>query len=60
VVLRNGSNELVRIAFGADSKMPEGIYVKTSDSPAVKVVSKDVFDKFDVKADDLVEAEKPK
>jgi len=65
VVLRQGSNELVRIDFGADSKTPEGIYVKTSDSPSVKVVSKDVSDKFKVKADDLVEtspapAAKPK
>jgi hypothetical protein len=65
VVLRQGSNELTRVDFGADSKMPEGIYVKTADSPSVKVVSKDVFDKFNVKADDLVEAspapaEKPK
>lgn len=59
VVLRNGSNELTRLGFGADSKMPEGIYVKTSENPAVRVVSKDVFDKFNVKADDLVEAEKP-
>jgi hypothetical protein len=41
--------------------MPEGIYLKTSEGPAVKVVSKDVSDKFNVKADDLVEApEKPK
>ena len=60
VVLRQGSNELVRVGFGNDSKMPEGIYLKTSDKPAVNVVSKDVFDKFNVKADDLVEAEKPK
>jgi hypothetical protein len=65
VVLRQGSNELGRIDFGTDSKTPEGIYVKASDSPSVKVVSKDVFDKFNVKAGDLVEtppapAEKPK
>lgn len=63
VVLRQGANELVSVALGADSKMPEGIYLKTSESPAVKVVSKDVFDKFNVKADDLIEApstEKPK
>jgi len=59
VVLRQGSNELVRVAFGGDSKMPEGLYLKTSDKPAVKVVSKDVFDKFNVKTDDLVETEKP-
>jgi len=60
VVLRQGSNELVRVEFGNDSKMPEGIYLRTSASPAVKVVSKDVYDKFNVKAEDLVEPEPPK
>src|SRR5215831_15596821 len=59
VTLRQGTTELVRFSFGSDSKMPEGIYLKTSDNPAVKVVSKDVFDKFNVKADDLVEAPQP-
>jgi hypothetical protein len=39
--------------------MPEGIYVRTSDSPAVKVVSRDVSDKFNVKAEDLIEAPPP-
>src|SRR5262249_1531806 len=43
VVLKQGSNELVRVGFGNDSKMPEGIYVKISNKPAVEVVSKDVF-----------------
>jgi hypothetical protein len=47
------------VGLGGDSKMPEGIYLKTSDKPAVKVVSKDVFDKFNVKVEDLVETEKP-
>jgi hypothetical protein len=61
VVFRQGTNQLLRIDFGKDSTMPEGIYLKTSEGPAVKVVSKDVSDKFNVKADDLVEApEKPK
>ena len=59
VVFRQGSNELVRIHFGADSKAPEGVYLKTSDNPSVKIVSKDVFDKFNIKADDLVEAPTP-
>jgi len=59
VVLRQGSNELARVGLGGDSKMPEGIYLKTSDKPAVKVVSRDVFDKFNVKVEDLVETEKP-
>ena len=56
VVFRKGSNELGRVRFGAESKTPEGVYTKTSDSPAVKVVGKDVFDKFNVKAEDLAEA----
>jgi len=59
VVLRQGTTELTRVRFGGDSKMPEGIYLKTSDNPAVRVVSKDVFDKFNVKVEDIVEAEKP-
>src|SRR5215467_3056158 len=59
VVLRQGSAELTRVQFGGDSKMPEGIYIKTSDAPAVKVVSKDLFDKFNVKTEDIVEAPPP-
>jgi len=59
IIMRQGSNELVRVELGSDSKTPEGIYLKTSDNPSVKVVSKEVFDKFNVKAEDLVEAEKP-
>jgi Domain of unknown function (DUF4340) len=55
VVFHKGSNEIGRLAFGAESKAPEGVYLKTSDSPAVKVVGKDVFDKFNVKAEDMVE-----
>jgi hypothetical protein len=56
VVLRQGNTELTRVQFGGDSKMPEGTYVKTSDTPAVKVVSKDIFDKFNVKPEEVVEA----
>jgi hypothetical protein len=59
VILRQGNNELTRVQFGGDSKMPEGIYIKTADTPAVKVVSKDIFDKFNVKAEDVVEAAPP-
>jgi hypothetical protein len=59
VVFHKGSNEIGRLTFGAESKTPEGVYLKTSDSPAVKVVGKDVFDKFNVKAEDLVEAPAP-
>jgi hypothetical protein len=60
IVLKQGSNELTRVSFGTESKTPEGVYLKTSENPAVKVASKDVFDKFNVKADDLVDTEKPK
>ena len=56
VVLRQGTNELTRVQFGSDSKMPEGSYLKTSDTSAVKVVAKDIFDKFNVKTEDVVEA----
>jgi hypothetical protein len=56
VVLRQGNNELTRVQFGGDSKMPEGIYIRTADTPAVKVAAKDIFDKFNVKAEDVVEA----
>src|SRR5438093_3505772 len=56
VSLREGSNEPIRVQFGADSKTPEGIYLKSSDNPAVRVVSKDVFDKFNVKTEDIAEA----
>jgi len=55
VVFKQAANELVRISFGSDTKTPEGIYIKASNSPAVKVVSKDVFDRFNLKAEDLIE-----
>src|SRR4029079_6317203 len=37
VVFHKGSSEIGRLTFGAESKSPEGIYLKTSDSAAVKV-----------------------
>jgi hypothetical protein len=59
VVFKKGSSEVGRLAFGADSHSPLGMYLKTSDSPDLKVVSRDVFDKFNVKGEDLVEAAPP-
>ena len=59
VIFRQGANELRRIAFGSDSKTPEGVYAKTSDSAAVKVAPKSIFDNFSVKAEDLVETPPP-
>jgi hypothetical protein len=55
VVFRQGTTELLRLSFGADSRQPEGVYLKTSEKPAVHVVPRDVFNKFNVKADALVE-----
>ena len=59
VALRQGSTDLEKVQLGGDSKMPEGIYIKTADSPAVKVVSKDLYDRFNVKPEDVVEAPPP-
>jgi len=59
VVFKQGSNEVKRLSFGSDIKNPEGIYVKSSDAPSVKAVSKDVYDRFNVKMEDLVEAPPP-
>ena len=59
VALRQGSTDLAKVQLGGDSKMPEGIYIKTADSPAVKVVSKDLYDRFNVKPEDVVEAPPP-
>jgi hypothetical protein len=59
VVFKQGSNEVKRLSFGSDIKNPEGIYVKSSDAPSVKKVSKDVYDRFNVKIEDLVEAPPP-
>jgi hypothetical protein len=54
VRLRQGTNELLHLAFGSD-RDSAGIYVKASADPAVRVVSKDVLDRFNMKAEDLVE-----
>ncbi len=55
VVFKQGTSELGRISFGSDSQNPEGVYVKSSDSPTVKIAGKDVYDKFNIKLEDLLE-----
>jgi hypothetical protein len=55
VIFKQGATELGRLSFGSDSKDPEGIYVKSGDSSSVKVAGKDVYDKFNVKLEDLLE-----
>jgi len=54
-IFRQGTTELGRVSFGTDSKTPEGIYVQASPSPGVKVVSKDVYDRFNVNLGDLLD-----
>jgi hypothetical protein len=56
VRFRQGGNDLLHVAFGAERRGVEGVYLKASADAAVKVVSRDVFDRFTVKADDLVES----
>ncbi len=59
VILKQGPAELLRLSFGSDSKAPEGLYLKTSGSLAVKVVAKAVYDSFNVNAADLIENPPP-
>jgi hypothetical protein len=56
VRFREGSNELLHIAFGSQKKDPDGFYLKSSRDSAVRLVSREVFNKFDVKPEDLLEA----
>ncbi|HEX4998696.1 MAG TPA: DUF4340 domain-containing protein [Terriglobia bacterium] len=59
VSLMASGKEAARLSFGADSSKPEGVYLKRSDGP-VMVVGRDVFDRFNVKAEDLaVKADAP-
>ncbi len=60
VIFKQGASELARVGFGADSKTPEGIFMKATGGPAIKVVSRDVYDRFNVKMEDLVESTPPK
>lgn len=59
VTLREAGKDTFGLKFGAPSKDPDGKYLKTSVSPAVMVVSNDLYDKMDVKLDDMVEAPPP-
>jgi hypothetical protein len=54
-ILGAGSKEVGRIAFGAVSTTPEGIYVKSSAGAPVMIVSKGAFASLNVNPDDLVD-----
>jgi hypothetical protein len=59
-VMRQEGKDVVALAFGGESKKPEGVYVKRMEGPAM-VVSQYLYDKFNVKPEDIVEkaAEEP-
>lgn len=54
VTFRSGSADVLRFAFGSNVG-EDDIYWKSPDDPAVKTVSKDVFDRFDVTMEDLID-----
>jgi len=56
VFFREAGKEVLSLKFGGNSKDPEGVYLKTSTSPAVVVAASTVSDSFNVKAEDLVES----
>ena len=55
VVLRGDGEEVLRFSLGADVDEPDGVYWKSAHETAVRVVSKDVFDRFNVTIADLIE-----
>jgi hypothetical protein len=55
VVLRGDGEEVLRFSLGADIDDPDGVYWKSAHETAVRVVSKDVFDRFNVTTADLIE-----
>ena len=59
VTLRQSGKDQFGLKFGSPSKDPDGKYIKTSATPAVMVVSNDLYDKLDVKLDDMVETPPP-
>ena len=59
LTLRQSGKDSFGLKFGGASKDPDGKYIKTTVSPAVLVVSNDLYDKLDVKVDEMVEAPPP-
>ena len=58
IVLRQAGKDAVNLRFGNAARKPEETYVKAS-GPAVMTVNTDLYDKFNLKADDLEEAPPP-
>jgi len=53
VIYREGSNEVANLAFGADSKNPDGVYAKNAKTSAVMILSMDAYKNINVTADAL-------
>ena len=59
VVLGGDGEDVLTFNFGADAEDPEHIYWKSDSESVVKAVSKDVFDRFDLTAEDLLDTSGP-
>ena len=57
VVFEADGEEVLAFAFGEDTAEGEELYWKSESEAQVKAVSKDVFDRFDVTAQDLLDTE---
>jgi hypothetical protein len=55
VVLRGKGKEVVALRFGTESQNPAGVYLKSA-SPTILTVSKDLYDRLNVKGSDVLEA----
>jgi len=57
VTLRQSGKDVLGLQFGNATRNPEGSYLKVSQSSAVMTVTADLYDKFNLKADDLAEGQ---
>ena len=57
VVFEADSEEILAFGFGDDTADGDGLYWRSETEKEVKVVSKDVFDRFDLTAEDLLDTE---
>jgi len=55
VILRQAGKDILGLKFGSGTRNPEGSYLKVSTSMAVMTVTADLYDKFNLKADEIVE-----
>jgi len=54
VVLREKGKNVAELKFGSDSQNPAGVYLKSA-NPPIMTVSKDLYDRLNVKWSDLLE-----